>query len=65
VHATDFTRTEVPGYAVLNLSLGWKAAPDWKLSGKLVNLLDKDYALVHGYNTQGRGAFIELAYAPE
>lgn len=65
VHATDFTRTTVPGYAVLNLNLGWKPAHDWKLTGKLVNLLDKNYALVHGYNTQGRGAFVELAYAPE
>jgi vitamin B12 transporter len=65
VHVTTFTRTTVPGYAVMNLNLGWRPARDWKLSGKLVNLLDKDYALVHGYNTQGRGAFIELAYAPE
>jgi vitamin B12 transporter len=65
VHATDFTRTTVPGYAVLNLNVGWRPAQDWKLSGKLVNLLDEDYALVHGYNTQGRGAFIELAYAPD
>lgn len=64
VHATTFARVTVPGYAVFNLTLGWKPAPNWKLSGKLVNLLDKDYTLVHGYNTQGRGAFIELAYAP-
>ncbi|MHB1143572.1 MAG: TonB-dependent receptor domain-containing protein [Thiobacillus sp.] len=64
VHATTFSRVVVPGYAVLNLNLGWKPARDWKLSGKLVNLLDKDYALVHGYNTQGRGAFVELAYDP-
>ncbi len=65
VHATNYSRVSVPGYAVLNLNLGWRPARDWKLSGKLVNLLDKDYALVHGYNTQGRGAFIELAYAPK
>ncbi|MDP1644805.1 MAG: TonB-dependent receptor [Thiobacillus sp.] len=65
VHATTYSRVDVPGYAVLNLNLGWKPVRDWKLSGKLVNLLDKDYALVHGYNTQGRGAFIELAYAPK
>ena len=65
VHATTYARVDVPGYAVLNLHLGWKPARDWKLSGKLVNLLDKDYALVHGYNTQGRAAFIELAYAPK
>ncbi|MDQ1314654.1 MAG: vitamin transporter [Pseudomonadota bacterium] len=65
VHATTYSRVDVPGYAVLNLNLGWKPVRDWKVSGKLVNLLDKDYALVHGYNTQGRAAFIELAYAPE
>lgn len=65
VHVTEYTRTTVPGYAVLNLNVAWKPAPDWKLGGKLVNLLDKDYALVHGYNTQGRAIFVELAYAPE
>ena len=65
VHATTYARVDVPGYAVLNLNLGWKPTRDWKLSGKLVNLLDKDYALIHGYNTQGRAAFIELAYAPK
>ena len=65
VHATTYSRVEVPGYAVLNLSLDWNPVRDWKLSGKLVNLLDKDYALVHGYNTQGRAAFVELAYAPK
>ena len=64
IHATTYSRISVPGYAVLNLNIGWKPARDWKLSGKLLNLLDKDYTLVHGYNTQDRGAFIELAYTP-
>ncbi len=65
LHVTEFIRTTVPGYGVLNASFGWKPAPDWKLGIKLHNLLDKDYVLVHGYQTQGRGGFIELAYAPE
>jgi vitamin B12 transporter len=65
VHVTTFARTTVPGYAVLNLNLGWRPARDWKLSGKMVNLLDKDYSLVHGYNTQGRGIFVEMAYSPK
>lgn len=65
VHVTEFVRTTVPGYAVLNASFGWRPAQDWKLGLKLHNLLDKDYVLVHGYQTQGRGGFIELAYAPE
>ena len=65
IHAVTFTRVHVPGYAVLNLNLGWKLARDWALSGKLVNVLDADYSLVHGYNTQGRGALVELAYQPK
>ncbi|MCA1978131.1 MAG: TonB-dependent receptor [Thiobacillus sp.] len=65
VHATNFTRTTVPGYAIVNLSLGWQPARDWHLSAKLLNLLDKDYSLVHGYNTQGRALFVELAFAPK
>jgi vitamin B12 transporter len=65
VHATTFARTTVPGYAALNLNLGWRPARDWKVSGKLINLLGKDYALVHGFNTQGRAFFVELAYAPK
>lgn len=64
IHVVNFNRTTVPGYAVLNLNLGWKPAHDWKLSGKFLNLLDKDYSLVHGYNTQGRAAFVEVSYAP-
>ena len=65
VHATRFTRTTVPGYAVMNLNLGWQPARDWKLTGRLLNIFDRDYALVHGYNTQGRALFVELAYAPK
>ena len=65
IHATTFARVNVPGYAVLNLNLGWKPARDWKLSAKLLNLLDADYSLIHGFNTQGRGGLIELAYQPK
>lgn len=65
IHATTFTPVNVPGYGVLNLNLGWKPARDWKLSAKFMNLLDADYSLVHGYNTQGRSALIEIAYQPK
>ncbi len=65
IHVATYQRIALPGYAVLNLNLGWKPARDWRLSTKLSNLLDKDYALVHGYATQGRAAFVELAYVPK
>lgn len=63
IHVVTYEHISLPGYAVLNLNLGWKPARNWKLGTKLVNLLDKDYALVHGYNTQRRAAFVELTYA--
>lgn len=64
IHVATSDRITVPGYAVLNLTLSRKLAREWTLTGKLQNLLDKDYTLVHGYNTQGRALLVELAYAP-
>lgn len=65
VHVTRFTRTRVPGYAVLNLTADYVPAPGWKISGRVINALDADYALVHGYSTPGRGLRVELAYTPK
>lgn len=65
VHATTFARTSVPGYATLNLSADYALAPDWTLRGRIVNALDADYSLVHGYATQGRALRLELAYTPK
>lgn len=65
IHATTFERITVPGYAVLNLTLSRKLAREWTLMGKLQNVLDKDYTLIHGYNTQGRALLVELAYVPK
>ena len=65
VHVTTFSRTSVPGYAVLNLSGDYAIAKDWKLTGRVINALDADYALVHGYATPGRGFRLELAYTPK
>jgi vitamin B12 transporter len=32
------------------------------LNARLENLFDRDYALVHGYNTPGRSAFIGIRW---
>ena len=65
VHATTFARTSVPGYAVLNLGADYAPARDWRLGARLINALDAEYALVHGYATQGRALRLELAYTPK
>ncbi len=65
VHVTEYTRITVPGYASLNLSGNYAVANDWKLAGRVINALDADYSLVHGYSTPGREFRLELAYAPK
>lgn len=65
VHVTNFTRTNVPGYANLNFSGDYAFDNHWKLTGRLLNALDADYSLVHGYATPGRQFRLELAYTPK
>ena len=33
--------TQLGGYSVWNLAVGYQVAPSWKVSGKISNLLDK------------------------
>lgn len=65
VHITQYTRTRVPGYALLNLSTEYALSPGWKLAGRVLNALDADYSQVHGYAAPGRQFSLELAYAPK
>jgi vitamin B12 transporter len=64
IDATTFARTTVPGYAVLNLGVDMRPAPDWRLAARLLNAFDKDYALVDGYLPQERAVRLELAWTP-
>lgn len=62
IHATDFTRVRLPGYAVVNLTVDYKITPTQRLGLRLENLFDKDYELAHGYQTAGRSAFLNWRY---
>ena len=48
--------------ALLNLTTSYTISKQFKLSLRADNVLDKDYMLVHGYNTLGRTLFIGLSY---
>lgn len=65
VHVSNFTRTSVPGFAALNLSADYALKPGWKLGARVINALDAEYSLVHGYATPGRQVRLELAYTPK
>lgn len=54
----------LPAYAIVNLRASYRLNADWRLIGRLENVGDRDYELVHGYNTPGRSAFIEVVWQP-
>ncbi len=67
VHAgkrDDFGGIELPSYSLLNLRASWRFASDWRLTGRIENLTDRNYELVHGYNTPGRSGFVEVVWQP-
>ena len=62
--ADDIGGTELPSYAIVNLRGTWTVSADWSLIARVENLFDKDYALVHGYNTPGLSGFLEVVWQP-
>jgi len=62
--AADIAGSTLPGYAILNLRATYALNNDWSFTGRLENLFDRDYELVHGYNTPGRSGFLEVVWQP-
>ena len=60
--AADIAGTTLPSYAIVNLRGTWTISADWRLTGRIENLFDKDYELVHGYNTPGVSGFLEVIW---
>lgn len=54
----------LPGYGLLNLRAAWAVTPDWTLEVRADNVADKDYALIDGYNTPGRSAYVGFRWQP-
>lgn len=48
----------VPGFAVLDLSAGFRVSPALQLFARVENALDEDYQEVYGYRTAGRAAYL-------
>ncbi|MCC6561144.1 MAG: TonB-dependent receptor [Xanthomonadales bacterium] len=57
----DFNGT-LPGYGLAHLVASLPFGERWRLGLRLENVLDRDYAVLSGYNTPGRGAYLTLAY---
>lgn len=54
--------TKVAGFVTVDLRAAYHINKNWMLSGKLSNLLDKDYQTVATYNQQGRNFFFTINY---
>lgn len=60
IHATTFGPVRLSGYTVFNVSGRYRLRDDLSLEARIDNLFDRDYSLVHGYNTPGRSGHLEL-----
>ncbi|MES2280888.1 MAG: TonB-dependent receptor [Pseudomonadota bacterium] len=56
--------TELPGYALVNLSVSTHLSRDWKFMAKLDNVTDKDYQTAIGYAMSRRALYVGLTWAP-
>ena len=54
------TPSDVSGYGIINLTVSKQLNQTFTIEGKLLNLTDKEYEQVSGYNTQGRAGFVTL-----
>ncbi|MFM5428834.1 TonB-dependent receptor domain-containing protein [Aeromonas veronii] len=55
--------TKLGGYSVWNLAVGYKVTPALKVSGKINNLLDKEYQSAVGYPADERAYYVTMDYA--
>ena len=52
------------GYALVNLRASYALGTDWKLGLRAENVFDRDYELIHGYNTPGRSGHVTVSWEP-
>ena len=56
--------TFAPAYALFNLLARYELSKNLFFAARLENALDKDYSLVSGYNSAGRGFFLTAGWQP-
>ncbi len=56
--------TRLGGFGLVNLTAGVRIAEDWRIRGRIENLLDKDYQTAENFRTQGRFGSVTVAYGP-
>jgi vitamin B12 transporter len=62
VDINTFAPVTLPGYQVFNLNARYQVEKNLSVSARIDNLFNRDYLVVHGYNTLGRTLFVGLNY---
>ncbi len=63
INPATFGSSTVGGYGLVNLAAGYQLSEDFELRLRIGNLLDKEYQIVDGFNTQDRNAQLTLNYS--
>ena len=63
-HAYDIGGSVLPSYSIVNLRATLTLSTAWSLTARIENLFDRNYELVHGYNTPGLSGFLEIIWQP-
>jgi vitamin B12 transporter len=53
---------DLDAFALMHLRAAWTLSPSWRIEGRLENVFDRDYTLVHGYNTPGRSGIVSVVW---
>ncbi|TLY52483.1 MAG: TonB-dependent receptor, partial [Gammaproteobacteria bacterium] len=60
----DIGGKTLDSYTLVNLRASYAINSSWHLGLRVENVFDKDYALVQGYNTPGRSAYVTVSFEP-
>lgn len=63
-HRDDVGNVGLGAYALLNLRARYVLSDAWSINGRIENLADRDYVVVHGYNVAGRSVFAQVVWQP-
>lgn len=53
---------DLDAFALMHLRAAWTLSPSWRIEGRIENLFDRDYTLVHGYETPGRSGIVSVVW---
>lgn len=53
---------DLDAFALMHLRAAWTLSDAWRIEGRVENVFDRDYTLVHGYNTPGRSGILSVVW---